>query len=87
MRISLNELKEIIRETIKEDSNVQYHGVKIGDRFRTGKNTTSVVIDFYDVISVTTGELIKNICVVKGDGVATNTYEVPFATVVRNKIN
>ena len=86
--INLTELKQIIKETIKEESEVQYHGVKIGDKFRQGKNLTAVVVDFYDVISVTSGELIKNICVAKlVDGLANNTFEVPFATVMRNKIN
>lgn len=32
--------------------------VSIGDRFNTGKNTTAKVIDFYEVKSLTTGEII-----------------------------
>lgn len=62
-------------------------GVKIGDVFMTGKHTKSKVIDFYAITSVTTGEIIGYQCIVQALGLANNIYDVPFATVVRNKVN
>ncbi len=61
-------------------------GVKIGDRFRTGKNTTAVVVDFYKVTSMTEYETIKFIAIAKPESLSTNEFEVPFSTVMRNKI-
>lgn len=60
--------------------------VKIGDRFKTGRHTSAHVVDFYEVRSLTTGEVIEYKCIAKSDTIATNSFEVPFSTVVRNKI-
>jgi hypothetical protein len=63
-------------------------GVSIGDKFVVrGKNLKAVVVDFYVVTSMTTGKLVTYTCIAQGTGVATNTFEVPFSTVIRGKIN
>jgi hypothetical protein len=62
-------------------------GVTIGDRFRDGKHITKVVVDFYEVRSVTTGVVIKYQCIARADrGLSNNLHEVCFVTVQRNKI-
>lgn len=65
--------------------------VKIGDKFypiRGSKNNLSEVVDFYEVRSMQSNEIIKYICMAKGiNALATNLFEVPFSTVVRNKAN
>lgn len=68
------------------DNSTKIHNVSIGDRFRVGKHGQAVVVDLYDVISRTTGECVRSICIAKGEGLATNEFEVPFSTVVRNRI-
>ena len=63
--------------------------VTIGDRFKTGKYTTAIVVDFYEIRSVTTGLLVEPIsyqCIAKSEGLATNLFETSFSTVVRNRI-
>lgn len=63
-------------------------GVKIGDKFRQGKHAICEVVDFIELKSVTTGETKGYQCIVKGiNSLATNTFDVPFATVARNRIN
>lgn len=63
------------------------NNVTIGDKFKTGKNIVSQVVDFIEKKSMVTGEIVGYICIAKGvDTVAVNTFEVPFATVMRNKI-
>lgn len=64
------------------------NGIRIGDKFKHGKNTVCEVVDFYKVTSWLDNKVIRWECVVKGVGtLATNTFTVPFATVARNKIN
>lgn len=61
--------------------------VTIGDRFKTGKNIVSEVVDFYEKKSMVTGEVIGHICIAKGvNTFSTNTFDVPFSTVLINKI-
>lgn len=63
------------------------NNVSIGQRFKHGKNLTAIVVDFYEVRSITTNEHIKYICMAKlENGLATNIFDIPFSTVVRNKI-
>lgn len=64
------------------------HGVKIGDKFKNGKHTICEVRDILECKSMYLGTVIKHICLAKAvDGsLSTNTFEVPFATVMRNKI-
>lgn len=62
------------------------NNVTIGDKFRTGKHTEAVVVDFHEVRSMISGEIVKYICIAQATGIATNKFDVPFATVVRNKI-
>ncbi len=65
----------------------EINGVNIGDKFKQGNHITSEVVDFHEIRSVSTGELIGYKCVARGCGtMATNTFEVPFATVMRNKV-
>lgn len=65
---------------------MQVKGVKIGDTFKTGKHSTATVVDFYELRSMVTGDVVGHQCIVKANGLSCNTYEVPFATVSRNKI-
>lgn len=45
------------------------------------------VVDFLECKSLEKDEIIKYICIVKWkNSLATNTFEIPFSTVVRNKI-
>lgn len=63
------------------------HGVQIGDEFIYQKRIKCTVVDFYEQISVQTGEFIKHLCIAKCNDLSTNLFEVPFAMVIRNKIN
>lgn len=61
--------------------------VTIGDKFKTGKNIVSEVVDFLEQKSIVSGEIIGYVCIAKGvDTFSVNTFEVPFTTVLRNKI-
>jgi hypothetical protein len=68
-------------------NNVTINGVNIGDVFKTGNIKKAKVIDFQVVTSFKTGKLIGYKCIAKSIGtIATNEFEVPFATVIRNRI-
>lgn len=61
--------------------------VRIGDRFNHGKYKVAEVVDFWETRSMTTGNIISIKAIAQGiNTLATNTFEIPFATVVRNKI-
>ena len=63
------------------------NNVTIGDKFKHGKHTICEVVDFYETKSMTDGETKSFQCIANGiDSFATNTFEVPFSTVVRNRI-
>ncbi len=61
-------------------------GVSIGDKFKNGKHLTAEVVDFYEKKSLVNGTVIGYECIAKSMGLATNLFEVPFTTVLRNKI-
>lgn len=62
------------------------NNVSIGQKFKHGKNLTAIVVDFYEVRSITTKEIINYICIAKlENSLATNLFDIPFSTVVRNK--
>lgn len=63
------------------------NNVEIGDIFKTGKENKAQVVDFAVQTSVTTGKVIKSVCIAKAIGSATNEFEVPFSTVVINRIS
>ncbi|MFA5772752.1 MAG: hypothetical protein WC974_08500 [Thermoplasmata archaeon] len=65
---------------------MELHGVKIGDKFRTGKHISATVVDFWEVKSLAKNEIVKHICVAQAEGLANNIFETPFSTVQRNKI-
>jgi hypothetical protein len=66
---------------------MEIKNVKIGDKFKQGKNLEAKVVDFHIVTSLKTGKLVKYICVAQLiSGLAKNEFEVPFSTVIRNKI-
>jgi len=67
---------------------MEIRNVKIGDKFKQGKNLTAKVVDFHIVTSLKTGKMVKYICIAEltNTALATNEFEVPFATVIRNKI-
>ncbi len=61
--------------------------VTIGDKFQNGKRLICQVVDFHEVTSMTTKATVNYICIAQGiDSLAKNLFEVPFATVLRNKI-
>ena len=60
--------------------------VTIGDKFKNRKQECEVV-DFLEQRSVATGDVVGYQCIAKQiTGIAQNRFEVPFATVVRNKV-
>lgn len=62
--------------------------VSIGDKFKKGKFHTYEVVDFYEVKSLVSGEVVEHLCIAKGiNTLATNTFETPFSSVLRNKVN
>ena len=64
------------------------HNVTIGDRFYKGKNSICEVVDFIELKSIVTGEIIGYQCIaVQVNGLAKNRFETPFSTVVRHKLN
>lgn len=68
-------------------SNSEINGVKIGDVFKYKRSITCKVIDFHAIMSIKSGKLIGYKCIAKGIGtMATNEFEVPFATVIRNRV-
>jgi hypothetical protein len=65
---------------------MEIKGVKIGDKFKYQKNLLAKVVDFHIVTSVKTGKLVQYLCVAQlVNGLAKNEFEVPFASVIRNK--
>lgn len=66
---------------------MEIKGVKIGDKFKSGKNLTAKVVDFHIVTSLKTGKVVSYVCRAElVNALAKNEFDVPFATVVRNKI-
>lgn len=71
---------------------IKINGVTIGDRFYIMEDRKSglvyEVVDFWEIRSVTTGEIVGRKCMAKGlNTLATNEFEVPFATVIRNRFS
>lgn len=63
------------------------NGVNIGDNFDDKHGHKYIVQDIYKVMSTKTGVRIGYICIAQQlNGLASNPFEVPFATVVRRKI-
>jgi hypothetical protein len=62
------------------------NGISKGDKFKKGKIICEVVAVCH-VIDIETGEIIGRKCYARAiDTLATNMFEVPFATVAINKI-
>jgi len=60
--------------------------VTIGDKFKQGKNIICEVVDFEVITSMSTGLITGHRCIAKSTSeLCTNTFDVPFATVVRNR--
>ena len=60
--------------------------VTIGDKFKKRKQECKVV-DILEQKSMVTGEVVGHVCIAKAiTGLSTNRFEVPFATVVRNRV-
>lgn len=66
---------------------INMFGVSIGDKFKTGQKTSAVVIDILEKKSLANGSIIGYLCIAKGLGIASNSFEVPFSTVKRGLIN
>lgn len=65
---------------------MEIRGVKIGDTFADAFHTYEVV-DFHEVRSMVSGEIIDYKCVCRGvNTLATNRFNVPFATVKRYQL-
>ena len=79
--------KSDIEKIVLGESAVTIQGVTVGDRFKTGNNKESEVVDILEKRSMTTGKVVGYICIAKGTSMASNEYDVPFATVQRHKIN
>ena len=70
----------------------ELNGVKIGDKFIPPQNRQSkrvcTVIDFYETKSMKTGEVIRHECIYESEILGQKIVNiVPFATVMRNKID
>lgn len=63
--------------------------VTIGDKFKpNNKHLIAEVVDFVETKSLVRNEVTGHICMAKlVNGIATNSFEVAFATVIRNKVN
>lgn len=69
--------------------NITVKGVKIGDMFRpnNSKHLIAKVVDFIECRSMVTGEITGTICAAQLiNGLAKNTFETPFSSVIRYKI-
>lgn len=63
------------------------NGVTIGDKFKEGRHNKAEVVDILEKRSLKTGEIVGYECLARMiTGMATNTYPVPFSTVVRNRL-
>jgi K+-transporting ATPase c subunit len=72
----------------RKQTRITICGVKIGDRFTLrGKNVKAKVLDILEKKSLLTGNTVGYICLAESEGLSTNTFEVPFSTVVRNRIS
>ncbi len=72
---------------INENQNLTIRNVTIGDKFKNGKHLTAEVVDFIENKSMVSGQIIGYTCIAKGvGGLSTNTFDVPFTQVLRNKI-
>ena len=72
------------------ESKIIIKGVSIGDHFlnRGSKHLKCKVVDFLECKSMSTGEVFNYICIAEPiNQLATNQFEVPFATVQRYKVN
>ena len=65
---------------------IEVRGVRIGDVFMNGKHSKAQVVDILEQRSMVTGDVVGHVCVVEGLGIATNTFSVPFTTVLRNRL-
>jgi len=64
------------------------NGVTIGQKFVYQKSKIGEVVDIYEVISLNTNSRVKYMCIAAGiNSLATNQFEVPFATVMRYKLS
>lgn len=64
------------------------NNVTIGQKFKQGKYLVCEVVDFIEKKSMVSGEIVGYMCMATGiNSLATNSFEVPFATVVRHQIN
>ena len=65
---------------------IMRNGVTVGDKFKTGKRASAVVVDIREIRSLVTGEIVDYQCEARAEGLACNTFITPFSTVVRNRI-
>lgn len=67
---------------------MEIKGVKKGDKFIYKKDTICEVVAVCNVIDVENEEVITHKCYARGiNTLAQNVFEVPFSTVLLNKIN
>lgn len=67
---------------------LQKNEIKIGTRFKTGKHTTSEVVDIVEVKSIFTGEIYPSKILARSiDGISSNIYETSWFTVQTKGFN
>ena len=71
------------------ETTIKIRNVSIGDKFHYNgkKNLLSEVVDILECRSLRTGQITGHVCIAKPlTGMATNTFDVSFTTVVRFRV-
>lgn len=66
---------------------MKINNVTLGDVFKIGKHNKGIVVDFIEKRSLRTKNITGYICIAISVGLAKNEFEIPFSTVVRNRIS
>lgn len=78
-----------LMQLINEMTTITRKGLAVGDKFKNPsyKNSVSVVVDMLEQKSLVSGEIVDYVCIAQPiDQPAKNRYDVPFSTVLRNKV-
>lgn len=90
-KVLIDKCLAIINQSLPPDTSggkqLTIKGVTIGDTFKIGKHQLYRVVDFLEKRILVTGEVVGHMCIAKGiRTLSTNSFEVPFTSVLRNKV-